>query len=164
MVRTRASAGSAAIIAAFATLLACSQKPAEQPDTAAPIETTATEPEKPGPENTDTLDGTKLASFTGTADAGEIVFAACKVCHAVIAGKNMTGPSLYAVQGRASGTIAGYGYSEANKSSGIVWTNEKLYQYLESPQRVIPGTKMTYSGLTDPQKRADLIAYLDAQK
>lgn len=164
MVRTRASAGSAAIIAAFAMLSACSQNPAEQPDTAAPVETTAAEPEKPGPDNTETLDGTKLASFTGTAAAGEKVFAACKACHAVTAGKNMTGPSLHAVQGRASGTIAGYGYSEANKSSGIVWTNEKLYQYLESPQRVIPGTKMTYSGLTDPQKRTDLIAYLDAQK
>lgn len=116
----------------------------------------------PAADNTDTLDGTKFASFTGKAAAGEKVFIACKTCHAAEAGKNLTGPSMHALQGRKSGTIPGYSYSTANKNSGITWTNEKLFQYLENPQRVIPGTKMTYTGVKDPQQRADLVAYLDS--
>ncbi len=58
--------------------------------------------------------------------------------------------------------IAGFNYTAANKNSGITWTPEKLFQYLEAPQRVVPGTKMTFAGFADPQKRADVIAYLKA--
>ena len=174
MVSIRTSLGLTAAILALATVSACSQKPAEDTGAAAPTETAATEPaatnaaapaaaEKPAVDNVDTLAGVKLASFTGDAAAGEKAFAVCKTCHAVEAGKNMVGPSLHALQGRKSGSIPGYAYSTANKGSGITWTNEKLFQYLEAPQRVIPGTKMTYTGLKDPQKRADVIAYLDKQ-
>jgi cytochrome c len=179
MVSIRASLGLTAAILALASVSACSKKPAEDTGAAAPTETAATEPaatnaaapagapaaaEKPAADNTDTLAGVKFASYTGDAAAGEKAFAVCKTCHAVEAGKNMIGPSLHAIQGRTSGSIPGYAYSAANKGSGIVWTNEKLFQYLEAPQRVIPGTKMTYTGLKDPQKRADVIAYLDTQK
>lgn len=152
-------------------LSACGQKAEE--DDAAPAANTATTTAStnaaapaaaPGPDSTDTLDGTKFASLTGTAAAGEKVFVACKACHSIEAGKNMVGPSLHAIQGRTSGTIAGYNYSTANKNSGITWTNEKLFQYLENPQRVIPGTKMTYTGVKDAQQRVDLIAYLDTLK
>ena len=174
MVSIRTSLGLTAAILAMASVSACSQKPAEDTGAAAPTETAATEPaatnaaapaaaEKPAVDNVDTLAGVKLASFTGDAAAGEKAFAVCKTCHAVEAGKNMIGPSLHAIQGRKSGSIPGYAYSTANKGSGITWTNEKLFQYLEAPQRVIPGTKMTYTGLKDPQKRADVIAYLDTQ-
>lgn len=172
MVSNRASLGLGAAILALVSVSACSQKPAEETGAAAPAETataeaptaTAVKAEKPAVDNVDTLDGTKFASFTGTAAAGEKVFAACKTCHAVEAGKNMVGPSMHAIQGRTSGTVPGYTYSTANKNSGIVWNNEKLFQYLENPQRVIPGTKMTYTGVKDAQKRADLIAYLDTLK
>ena len=175
MVSIRTSLGLTAAILAMASVSACSQKPAEDTGAAAPTETAATEPaatnaaapaaaEKPAVDNVDTLAGVKLASFTGDAAAGEKAFAVCKTCHAVEAGKNMIGPSLHAIQGRKSGSIPGYAYSTANKGSGITWTNEKLFQYLEAPQRVIPGTKMTYTGVKDPQQRADLIAYLDTLK
>jgi cytochrome c len=173
MVSIRASLGLTAAILAMASVSACSQKPAEDPGAAAPTGTAAAPTEAAAPaagvvkvavDNVDTLDGTKLASFTGTAAAGEKVFAVCKTCHAVEAGKNMIGPSLHAIQGRTSGSVPGYTYSAANKNSGIVWNNEKLFQYLENPQRIVPGTKMTYTGLKDPQKRADVIAYLDEQK
>lgn len=108
-----------------------------------------------------TLDGTTFASFTGTAAAGKIVFAQCRTCHVTDAGVNKTGPSLHQIIGRTAGSIAGYTYSPANAGSGVVWTKEKLFQYLEKPQRVIPKTKMIYAGLPDAQKRADLIAYLE---
>jgi len=109
---------------------------------------------------TDTLDGTKFADMKGDAAAGEKVFAQCKTCHVIDAGVNRIGPSLHGVVGRKAGEIAGFSYSAANKESGITWTAEKLYQYLEKPARVVPGTKMAFAGLAKGQDRADVIAYL----
>ena len=116
----------------------------------------------PAADNTDTLTGVKLASFTGDAAKGATAFVTCKTCHAIEAGVNKIGPSLHNIVGRKAGSIAGYSYSAANKGSGITWTPEKLFQYLEGPQRIVPGTKMSYTGIPDPQKRADVIAYLKA--
>ena len=117
----------------------------------------------PAADNTDTVSGVKLASYTGDAAAGKTTFAICMTCHAIEAGVNKIGPSLHGVVGRKAGSIAGFTSSDANKNSGITWSPEKLFQYLEAPQRVVPGTKMTYTGLTDPQKRADVIAYLKSE-
>ena len=112
-------------------------------------------------DNTDTVAGVKFASYTGDATKGAADFITCKTCHAIEAGVNKIGPSLHGVVGRKAGIIPGYTYSAANKNSGITWTEAKLFQYLEGPQRVVPGTKMTFAGWpTDPQKRADVIAYL----
>jgi cytochrome c len=174
MVSIRASLGFTAAVLALVSVSACSKKPAEDTTTAAPTETAATEPAatnaaapaadaKVAADNTDTLAGVKYASYTGDAASGEKAFAVCKTCHAVEAGKNMVGPSLHGLIGRHSGEIPGFSYSAANKGSGIVWSEAKLFQYLEAPQRIIPGTKMTYTGLKDPQKRADVIAYLKTQ-
>jgi cytochrome c len=157
-------------IVALLALPACSKKaeddaapaaetPAATANAATPAAATA-----PAADNTDTLDGSKFASFTGDAAAGEKVFLNCKTCHSSEAGKNMVGPSLHAIQGRTSGQVPGFSYSTANKNSGIVWSDEKLFQYLEAPQRVIPGTKMTYTGVKDPQQRANVIAYLNTLK
>ncbi|MEG3143109.1 cytochrome c family protein [Sphingomonas sp. RT2P30] len=127
---------------------------------AAPAATTPAASGAPAASNTDTVDGTKLASFTGDATKGGIVFLQCKTCHEL--DKNKIGPMLKGVVGRAAGTVAGFTYSAANKNSGITWSPEKLFQYLEKPQRIVPGTKMTFAGLSDAQKRADVIAYLKA--
>lgn len=129
----------------------------------APTPAPAAAASAPAPADTATIDGTALASFTGDAAAGEKAFAACKTCHVVDPGVNRIGPSLHAVVGRAAGSIDGFNYTPANKNSGITWTAEKLFQYLEKPQRVVPGTKMIYPGQRDPQTRADLIAYLATQ-
>ena len=112
--------------------------------------------------NVDTVDGTKFASFTGDPVKGKTVFITCQTCHAVEAGVNRIGPSLHNVVGRVASSIPNYQYSQANHNSGITWTKEKLFQYLENPQRIVPGTKMTFAGLPDAQKRADVIAYLAA--
>ncbi len=171
MARTSFKLGLALGAAALLTLPACSKK-AEDDATAPAAANTATADAgatatpaavAPAADNTDTVAGVKLADFTGNAAAGEKVFVACKTCHAIEAGKNMVGPSLHALVGRHSGSIPGYSYSAANKNSGITWTEAKLFQYLEVPQRVIPGTKMTYTGVKDPQQRADVIAYLKTQ-
>ncbi|TKD51400.1 c-type cytochrome [Sphingomonas baiyangensis] len=114
----------------------------------------------PAPDNTDTLTGATFASFTGDPASGKTVFLQCQTCHAVEAGVNKIGPSLAGIVGRAAGTVAGYNYTPANKNSGITWSKEKLFQYLENPQRVVPGTKMAFAGIADEQKRADVIEYL----
>lgn len=135
-------------------------------DTAAPAiaaTPTASKATAPAAGDTTTTDGATLASFTGDAAAGEKAFAACRTCHVVVPGQNRIGPSLHGVVGRAAGTVSGFNYTAANKNSGITWSEEKLFQYLEKPQRVVPGTKMAYAGQRVPQTRANLIAYLKTQ-
>lgn len=104
-----------------------------------------------------------FADLTGDAAAGETVFAQCRTCHLVEEGKNGVGPSLYGIVGRQAGTIEGFNYSDANKGSGVTWTPEVLYDYLEAPREFMPGTRMAFPGLKDPQDRADVIAYLQTQ-
>lgn len=156
-------------VALCALLAACSegeeQKAADPAPTAAPV---AAEPAAPAASATpakddlSTLDGTQLASFTGNAAAGKLVFAQCRACHVTDAGVNRLGPSLAGIVGRTAGTVSGFSYSPANANSDIVWTKEKLFQFLEKPQRIMPKTKMIFAGLPDAQKRADVIAYLEA--
>jgi cytochrome c len=128
---------------------------AEAPATAAPVDSGP-----PAADDVATLDGVEYSSLTGDAATGKLVFAQCRTCHVTDPGINRIGPSLAGIVGRESGSIPGFKYSEANASSDVTWTEEKLFQYLEKPMRVIPKTKMIYAGLPDPQKRADLIAYL----
>lgn len=163
--------GTAFVAASAFALTACGggadepDAPAEAADTAAEeTDAPAEEPaaEAPAADNTETMDGTTLAGFTADAAAGETVFLQCSACHVVDEGVNRIGPSMYGIVGREAGTVEGYSYSEANANSGITWSPEKLFQYLEDPQRVIPGTKMAFAGLKDGQDRANIIAYLDA--
>lgn len=107
-----------------------------------------------------TEDGVAYASLTGDAAAGKRVFAQCRTCHVTDPGVNRIGPSLAGIIGNTAGSVAGFNYSPANASSGITWTEEQMYVYLEDPQRTIPKTKMIYAGLPDAQQRADVIAYL----
>lgn len=159
-------------LAPITLLAACGgggSEPAASDDSAstdAPEETAEAAPAEEAPaapaaDNTETVDGTVLANFTGDAAAGEKVFLQCKSCHVVEPGQNRIGPSLAGIVGREAGTVEGYNYTEANANSGITWTKEKMFQYLENPIRVIPGTKMAFAGLKDAQDRADIIAYLE---
>lgn len=102
----------------------------------------------------------QYASLTGDAEAGRRVFTKCMACHVVQEGQNRVGPSLYGIIGREAGTIPNYSYSEANATSGIVWTEPVMFTYLENPRGFLPGTKMAFPGLPSAQERADVIAYL----
>jgi cytochrome c len=149
---------------ALFTLAACSGggKESEGTETETASATKEEAPEAtPAATDVATLDGVQFASLTANADAGKTIFAQCKACHVTDAGVNKSGPSLNALIGRKAGTVPGYNYSEANKNTEIIWTKEKLFQYLEKPQRVMPKTKMVFAGISDAQKRADLIAYLE---
>lgn len=134
--------------------------PVAEANAGAPAATAEAATAAPAADNTDTISGVKYASYTGDAEKGKVAFLQCQTCHAIEAGVNKIGPSLHGVVGRKASTVAGFNYSPANHKSGITWSEEKLFQYLEKPQRVVPGTKMTFAGFSDPQKRADVIAYL----
>jgi len=100
------------------------------------------------------------ASLTGDAAKGMTTFNQCKICHTLEEGRNLLGPSLHAIIGRKAGSVPGFAYSPANKASGVTWTEEEIFRFLESPQALIPGTKMSFGGIRDAQTRADVIAYL----
>ncbi len=159
----------AAALASLATLSACGGAKGGDANAPAPTETEAAAPvETPAATETPATAaaaGAKLeyASFTADAAAGEKVFAACRTCHVFDDGVNRVGPSLHKVVGRKSGSVAGFSYSDANKNSGIVWTPQVLFEYLKDPKAYIPGTKMAFPGVKDDQKRANLVAYLEAQ-
>ena len=104
----------------------------------------------------------QLAGLTGDAAAGQRIFAQCRTCHALEAGQNKVGPSLNGLFGRTAGSVPNFRYSAANKASGVVWTEEVLFEYLENPREFMPGTNMSFVGLKQPQQRVDVIAYLKA--
>lgn len=97
--------------------------------------------------------------------AGKSVFNSyCSICHSVQPGKNLVGPSLFGIVGRQTGSVPGFHYSPANQNAHLTWDAATLDKYLQSPRTVVPGTTMTYGGLKDDTKRADLIAYLATLK
>jgi cytochrome c len=112
------------------------------------------------------LIGAVLAASSGgvlAADvaAGEQTFKKCLVCHSIGAdAKNKVGPAQNGLDGRKAGTVEGFNYSDANKNSGITWNEQTFKQYIKAPQATIPGTKMTFAGVTDPQEADNLWAYL----
>ena len=94
-------------------------------------------------------------------EKGQRSFNKCLPCHAIGPGaENKIGPELNGLDGRHAGTAANFNYSEANKNSGIVWNEATFKDYIRSPQAKIPGTKMAFAGITNPQEIQDLWAYL----
>ncbi len=111
--------------------------------------------------------GAGLISMIASSDpaVGEKVFGKCKACHsAEKGGPNKVGPHLWDVIGRAKASVQDFSYSAALKGLSGNWTYEDLDAYLTNPKAVAPGTKMSFAGLSKPQDRAAVIAYLRAQE
>ena len=94
----------------------------------------------------------------GNAERGEEIYTRCLACHTLA--QNRVGPRHCGLFGRKAGTAPNYQYSAAMKKYGVIWSEETLDHFLENPLKAVPGTKMGYAGIKDPQERADLIAYL----
>src|SRR5713101_986820 len=101
------------------------------------------------------------AAVEGNVQRGQQVFGACTACHSLEPDKNMSGPSLSGLWNRQAGGLKSFTrYSEALKSSGIIWENSSLDPYLTNPKTFIPGNDMTFRGIPDARARADLLAFL----
>ncbi|HEY3814665.1 MAG TPA: cytochrome c family protein [Caulobacteraceae bacterium] len=104
---------------------------------------------------------------TADVTAGEAVFAKCQSCHNDAAGAGIKiGPNLFGVVGRPIATFPGFDYSDAMKAHAAkekTWGYDQLFTYLNNPQSVVPGTKMTFVGDPSSPDRINLIAYLRSQ-
>ena len=106
------------------------------------------------------LAGTASARAQDVA-AGETSFKKCLPCHSVGAdAKNKVGPVLNGLEGRKSGTIEGYTYTDANKNSGITWGEDVFREYIKDPRAKIPGTKMVFAGIKNDNEVSSLWDYL----
>ena len=106
-----------------------------------------------------------IATLLPTADAtkGAEVFKKCSACHTIVPGGAAgVGPNLHGVLGKAIAQ-GSYAYSDALKSVGGTWNFENMDAWLKSPRKFADGTKMTFAGLSNPQDRANILAYLNAQ-
>jgi cytochrome c len=108
---------------------------------------------------------TPAAAQTGDPARGQTLFAQCAACHEVGEGaQHGAGPHLDALIGRRLGSLPDYArYSEGLTragADGLTWTPERLDAYLADPRSLVSDTRMTFAGISDPQERADLIAFL----
>jgi len=101
------------------------------------------------------------SAANGDSGRGQRVFNACAACHSLEPNRNMTGPSLAQLWNRKAGGLPSFErYSDVLRSSGIIWDDKTLDQWITDPQHLIPGNEMTFAGLKNPQQRADLLAFL----
>jgi cytochrome c len=107
------------------------------------------------------LIATAGASSAQDVAAGEQSFKKCLPCHSVGEdARNKVGPVLNGLEGRKSGTVEGFSYSEANKAAAIIWNDESFLDYIKDPRAKIPGTKMVFAGIKNEKEATDLWAYL----
>ena len=98
---------------------------------------------------------------TADLENGRRRFAQCRSCHTLVAGgPNLVGPNLNNVFGREIAGKPGFAYSKAAQDANFVWDGAKLDQWLTDPRGFLPGTKMVFPGIKEPNDRRDVIAYL----
>ena len=164
--RTNTIAGwvlGAGIVALGATIVTGELYHAERPEKMGyPIEGVSDEPEPGG-----AVAEQPAAFYLASADPnkGSEVFNKCTACHtAAKGGPNGTGPDLWGVVGSGIAKRPdGFAYSPALSGKGGTWSWDNLFAWLKSPRDFAPGTKMTFAGLSKPEDRANVIAYLNAQ-
>ena len=104
-------------------------------------------------------------AFAADANNGKTIFGRCAICHTVQkGGPNGLGPNLFGVAGRKAAALASFSYSGALKGANITWTNDKLKAWIMGPYKLVPGTKMTFGGITNASQADDVVAYLDSLK
>jgi cytochrome c len=105
---------------------------------------------------------------TADASRGERAVSACAACHTFTnGGANRVGPNLWNTVGVTKGHAAGFGYSAAlreRKAKGEDWDVAALDAFLKNPRGYLAGTSMSFAGVSRPDQRADIIAYLKTLK
>jgi cytochrome c len=108
---------------------------------------------------------TPIATLLASAstERGANVAKQCQACHNFAEGAGpKIGPDLYGVVGRPVASVAGFSYSAPLKAKGGKWDFEALNKWLTKPSADVPGTAMTFAGISNEKQRADVIAYLDS--
>ncbi len=110
-----------------------------------------------------------IAPFMAKADvaAGEAQIKKCTACHTFDnGGRNGVGPNQWAIYGSDFAHKTDFAYSDALKAlhGKKKWGEQELSAFLEAPRKYIPGNKMSFAGIKNPQDRANLIAYLKTLK
>jgi cytochrome c len=108
--------------------------------------------------------GGQIDSLLGSASAekGAQLAKQCEICHNLQEGQGpKVGPDLYNIVDRPVASAAGFNYTPAMKAKGGKWTFAALNKWLTNPRADVPGTAMTFAGLSSEKQRADVIAYLD---
>lgn len=89
------------------------------------------------------------------------VFGVCGACHKVDKGApNGIGPNLFGIGNEKAGDVAGFAFSPAMKASKIKWTRANLIAFIQEPQKTVPGTRMPFAGLKNPQSAAQIADYI----
>lgn len=117
-----------------------------------PAKGEAKEPEKP----------IAVLLASASVEKGQATAKQCQACHTFEkGGPNRVGPNLYGIVGSTRGEGRnGFNFSAAMKVKGGKWTDDDLNKFLTSPKGFVPGTAMTFAGLSRDTQRADVIAYL----
>lgn len=109
-----------------------------------------------------------IAPFMAKADAaaGEGLAKKCTACHTFDkGGRNGVGPNQWGLVGSHFAHNAEYSYSAAlGGMKDKRWGAQELSEFLANPKKYIPGNKMSFAGIKNPQDRANLIAYLSTLK
>jgi cytochrome c len=101
------------------------------------------------------------AAIAQDVEAGEKSFRKCAPCHNIGPdATNKVGPELNGIDGRKSGTVEGFNYSDANKASGITWGADVFKEYIKDPRAKVPGTKMIFAGIKNDKELGDLWSYV----
>jgi cytochrome c len=94
-------------------------------------------------------------------DRGAQASVECWSCHDFYSTETKIGPGLLGVVGRRAGSLEGFGYSDALRSSGIVWSTRTLSAYMASPQTAVPGTSMVWRGVGDPETLQAMVFWVE---
>jgi cytochrome c len=110
-----------------------------------------------------------IAPLMAKADvaAGKALLNKCTSCHTFDkGGKNGVGPNQFGLVGNTFAHAEGFNYSPAlaELKGKKHWGAQELSDFLTAPAKYIPGTKMSFAGIKNPQDRANLIAYLSTLK
>ena len=101
------------------------------------------------------------AATAAQVEAGRRLFARCAGCHQVGSNAgNVFGPHLNGIVGRRAGSVAGYAYSPAMKASTVVWSQQKLVDFIRDSDKVVPGNKMRFFNFMSEKQVREIVSYL----
>ena len=149
----RAAGPALTFLLAFAAACASSEPSADRAPPTILLPTIVPEPappREPSPPPPEWIAGSRVPEF-----------AKCAACHnAEQSRPHGLGPNLFGAFGARAGSKPGYLYSPALRQTGLVWDSATLDRFLENPRSLVPGTKMTFAGLRNPEERKAVIAFL----